>query len=463
MIKVKSKYFLNKLYEALNTIQSERTPQLISVSAPIEHLNVFGFYQAGAHYAGSRSFWMNADRSLTLVGVGSAYTIEAKSDRFKAIETEWSKILEDADIHNQSDVPGTGPVLLGGFSFDPNRTGSEKWSNFPDSKFSVPMFLLTEYQEQSYLTVNVLVQKEDHLEQLYAHLTQEMNHLLEHDLYKEVKPTVTGTQEINPSQWKETVHKATMQIREGFMDKVVLARELKAQFSHPCSVATLLESVTEQQPQSFVFAIESGGDCFFGATPERLVKVNQGEVLSTCLAGTAPRGETLAEDEQLGQDLLHDQKNLQEHEFVVQMIRKAIESCSTDVEIPAGPVLYPLRNVQHLYTPVKGNLKQGSSLLSVVERLHPTPALGGFPRAEAMSFIRAEEDMDRGWYAAPVGWLDGKSNGEFGVAIRSALLSENEAYLYAGCGIVADSDPEAEYEETAIKFSPMLHVLGGSQ
>jgi menaquinone-specific isochorismate synthase len=200
---------------------------------------------------------------------------------------------------------------------------------------------------------------------------------------------------------------------------------------------------------------------FIGATPERLVKKKENQVLSTCLAGSIKRGSTTYEDNVLGQQLLQDDKNLNEHNIVVKMIKEVFKDCCYDIEVPNDPALLKTKNIQHLYTPVKGLAKEGQTLLSLVEKLHPTPALGGFPQVKAIEKIRELEPMHRGWYAAPIGWLDYEDNGEFVVAIRSGLIEGNKAALFAGCGIVAESDPKSEYFETRIKLKPMLSALGG--
>src|SRR5690606_22198618 len=150
--------------------------------------------------------------------------------------------------------------------------------------------------------------------------------------------------------------------------------------------------------------------------------------------------------------LLDDSKNRSEHQYVVQMIGDVFKEHCLNPRIPQNPKLMKIRDIQHLYTPVEGELKSGSSLLDLVEALHPTPALGGEPKLQALSLIRSYEPLNRGYYAAPIGWTDAKGDGEFAVAIRSALLDGDKAYLFAGGGIVADSTPEAEYDETWVKF-----------
>jgi menaquinone-specific isochorismate synthase len=163
----------------------------------------------------------------------------------------------------------------------------------------------------------------------------------------------------------------------------------------------------------------------------------------------------------LGEQLLADRKNRMEHQFVVQMIKEALEESCEDVILPDKPQLMKLRNIQHLYTPVVGKCKEDASLLLLVERLHPTPALGGLPKKAAIEKIRHVEELDRGLYGGPLGWMDYRGNGEFAVSIRSGLIQGKEASLFAGCGIVADSNSESEFSETSLKFRPMLTALGG--
>ena len=231
--------------------------------------------------------------------------------------------------------------------------------------------------------------------------------------------------------------------------------------SEEFSPASILSRLQKEQPTSYLFAIKNENDCFLGATPERLVKRHDGKFYSTCLAGSIRRGKTKEEDDQLGNELLNDKKNLHEHAVVVHMIKDAMAACCEEVIASDQPQLYKVKDIQHLYTPVVGKAKEGVSLLQMVKKLHPTPALGGYPKEEAIKKIREVEHLDRGWYAAPVGWIDFAGNGEFAVAIRSGLLQGKEASLFAGCGIVGDSDPITEYNETLMKFRPMLSALGG--
>ncbi|REJ06790.1 isochorismate synthase [Halobacillus trueperi] len=464
MLHTKAPHIEEMVGEALQKAHHLGEPLFISIVEHIDDQNPFQFFETGQHIDQHRSFWQSAENDLTMVGIGKASQLYAKSkQRFREVQSLWKHLQENAMLHDDYNKKGTGMVALGGFSFDPEQKEDAPWESFPDSKMTIPAFLLTKVDGETYLTINALIFPEDHQQQIAHQIQDHRDILLNEGEMSGSLPVIDQTFEVAPEDWKESVKKATDDITAGLMEKVVLARELRVTFKEDVQIAAVLKALADTQPNSYIFCYESGGDHFIGATPERLAKVEDRELVSTCLAGTVPRGRTEQEDLKLGEELLGDPKNLQEHQFVVEMIKEAVEACSSQVEVPNGPVLYPLRNLQHLYTPVRAVLDQGYTLLDVIEKLHPTPALGGMPQRVSVEYIRTHETLNRGWYAGPIGWFDAQDNGEFAVAIRSALIQQKEASLFAGCGVVEDSDPEAEYAETAVKLKPMMNVLGGSE
>jgi isochorismate synthase len=207
--------------------------------------------------------------------------------------------------------------------------------------------------------------------------------------------------------------------------------------------------------------MQRGERFFVGATPERLIQARNGQIHTMALAGSARRGETEEEDVQIGTELLQSGKNNSEHAIVVAMMREALKKHCTHVHISVAPQLLKLKNVQHLKTTISGELIPGRCMLDIMADLHPTPAVGGFPQQAALEAIRNIEKLHRGWYAGPLGWIGASGHGEFAVALRSALIDGKEARLFAGCGIVADSEPQAEFAESCLKFQVMLRALGG--
>ncbi|MBL4951873.1 isochorismate synthase [Neobacillus sp. YIM B02564] len=440
-------------------------PVLLSEVHKLDGLNPFTFLNSGEElFLGERFFWKDPKDEIFLIGLGIAKQIQSvqATDRFFRVEKEWEQILMDGLIFNSYSTIGIGPVLFGGFSFDPYKNKTELWAKYPDSLFYLPKYMLTIMNNEAYLTTNVICLEEDD-PSLLEKISVERNQLmLSFYLKHEAEPAVLSEiKEISKDKWKRSVDDVAKELSGGPLKKVVLARELRLIFNKQLDTGKIIANLYEQQHESFIFALESNGDCFLGATPERLVKKHGTEIFSTCLAGSISRGTTAEEDRRLGEELLHDQKNLIEHHYVVEMIREALAESCDKIILPDRPQLMKIRDIQHLYTPVIGKARKDSSLLRLVEKLHPTPALGGLPQKQAVEKIRQVEELDRGFYAAPIGWLDYQGNGEFAVAIRSGLIQGNEASLFAGCGVVADSDSESEYLETGLKFRPMLRALGG--
>lgn len=261
--------------------------------------------------------------------------------------------------------------------------------------------------------------------------------------------------------WKAMVVRAAEQIGRGRFDKAVLARQLHV--NSPCSydVPSVLGSLLAAQSGTTVFAVASDGHAFVGATPERLVSLHAGRARSMSLAASMPRGATPAEDARLRAALLEDDKCRREQHLVTAMLRRAFDEVCREVSVSAEPHVLDLPNLRHLHSRIDGEIAdpENASVLDLVERLHPTPAVGGHPRKGTLDWIAATEPFDRGWYAGPVGWMNDDQEGDFAVALRSAHLHEGTATLYAGCGIVAGSDPDVEFQETRLKFRPMLNAL----
>ena len=257
------------------------------------------------------------------------------------------------------------------------------------------------------------------------------------------------------------IRHATGTMQHGPLNKVVLSRVCEIRYAQKVNVDGALAHLNAAYPDCYRFLFEPRPfHAFYGATPELIVGMN-GRFLHTMgLAGSIGRGKTSAEDEALAQELLNSSKNQHEHALVVESIRRRLAPLSRQLEIPQEPTILQLGYIQHLYTPIRATLNHADGVLSILQNLHPTPALGGQPRELAMPFISQAEPVPRGWYGAPVGWLDHNLDGAFSVAIRSAITQDRRVWLYSGAGIVADSDPQAEWDETALKFRPMLNALG---
>jgi menaquinone-specific isochorismate synthase len=260
--------------------------------------------------------------------------------------------------------------------------------------------------------------------------------------------------------WNANVRAALEEIAAGRLEKVVLARafDIPAVGADPVPVAMALRA---DEPGAHTFLFEpTPGRAFLGAAPESIAEVTAGVLRTTAVAGSAPRGAGPEEDAALAEALLASTKDRAEQALVVRDIAQRLEALVDDLDVERGPHVIRFARIQHLETVLSGTLRPGVDILSVLAALHPTPAVGGEPRAEALAFIRRAEGFRRGWYAGPVGWFEPGGDGSFAPALRSALRREEEGWrLFAGAGIVEGSEPEKEWDETAVKLEPVLAAL----
>jgi menaquinone-specific isochorismate synthase len=387
--------------------------------------------------------WIRHGDGLIGWGEAARLTLPAGVDRFTAGEKWLRELFDDAAVTDELGVPGSGPVAFGSFTFDPASDGSV---------LVIPQVLLARRAGRSWLT------------------TFRAAGDRAPDVPLEIRQPVAAPAEVRWSdgsltapQWGQAVAAAVARIRAGELDKVVLARDLNAVASGPIDVRVLLARLAARYPECYTFSCAG----LAGATPELLIRREGAQVHSLVLAGTMPRGGSPAQDEVLGAALLASAKDVEEHGYAVADVRAKLGPLCAELTVAAQPALLRLANVHHLATEITARLDvaAGSSSLSapsalaLAAALHPTAAVGGTPPAAAMELIRDLEHLDRGRYAGPVGWVDSRGNGEWGIALRCAALDGPRARLFAGCGIVADSEPDAELAEAQSKFRPMQQAI----
>jgi menaquinone-specific isochorismate synthase len=382
-----------------------------------------------------------------LVGWGEAIraTLPAGEDRFAAGEKWLPSLFDPADVDDQVRVRGSGPVAFGTFTFDASSEGSA---------LIVPRVLLgRDGHGRAWLTTISP-----------GGTTPPVTPpLLGGPIPPDPRwPTAVRWHDgsLPGPQWEQAVAEAVAAIKAGSLRKVVLAQDLFATAADPIDVRALLRRLASRYPDCFTFAC----DGMVGATPELLIRQNGRQVSALVLAGTTPRGGDPAEDEALGAGLLASAKNTEEHAYAVASMREALEPLCDALDSQPRPALIKLPNLQHLGTWVRGTLAANGtpiSALGLAAAVHPTAAVCGTPTGAALELIRELEHMDRERYAGPVGWVDADGNGEWGIALRCAQLSGRTARLFAGCGIVAGSDPAAELAEAQVKFRPMRGALDG--
>ncbi|MBI2166361.1 MAG: isochorismate synthase [Chloroflexi bacterium] len=440
--------------------QALHRPVLASVSLPASQCWVpVAAFAAGRRLGAFRTMWARPSEGFALVGLGTAHTISVRSHHPFQRAREECLCLFDGAVLQGPEARGVGPLLLGGFRFDTAAPRSALWAAFPDGLLVLPRFLLTSKGEERWITANVLMDPQSEPGATAQRIAEEARSLGMLTL-PEGEPPPVLQQEEHPQrpEWFRWVGEALQAIEADELTKVVLARTMGLSAQGGFSPEALLRRLTTAYPKCSIFAIDTGSSCFLGATPEALAYLEKGTITLSCLAGTAPRGTTPQEDDALGAALLSSPKELREHAYVVDAVLDRLNGFSQDLRWNSTPEVVRLANIQHLATFFKGCLKEPHHILQIIESLHPTPAVGGVPTQGALEAIRRLEG-DRGWYGGPVGWLDQAGDGEFNVAIRSALVTDDKATLFAGSGIVQGSDAGQEFQETQLKFRSLLRVF----
>ena len=342
-----------------------------------------------------------------------------------------------------------------GFRFNSSAQTSNEWANYGDGFMLLPRVSYMGNEDGAWVTENHIIYPDGYDQ-------QNMPRVIPRSKTEYLSRYTTHPQSTDDGalkHWRASVCKILEEIRAGKVEKVVLARKIIAHDLLPVNIDEVLSRLTVIDPECTVFAITAYGTTFLGATPEPVLKISGTELECVCEAGSAPRGSTYSEDSRLANDLLADPKERWEHSLLVDSVSRSLKPLCDNLNWPSTPEILKLRNVQHLCTIFKASNNQDLHALDFVERLHPTPAVSGVPKEQAVRIIDEIEDMDRGWYGGLVGWTDGSGEGEFTIALRSALLHHRDAILYAGAGIVKGSDPEREFAETGFKLQTMISAL----
>ncbi|WP_235833660.1 isochorismate synthase [Aeromicrobium chenweiae] len=378
--------------------------------------------------------WVHAGDGL--VGWGRAAELRLSgSDRFTDAAQWWRELASHAVVRDDVDVPGSGLVAFGSFAFTDEA---------PGSVLVVPEVVVGRRDGVAWVTVagtGIAAPPE----------------LARAGSPREPSGTAFADGPVDSLTWQGLVAEAVRRISAGDLDKVVLARDLIATVDEPLDVRSPLSRLAAQYPSCWTFHV----DGFFGSTPEMLVRLERGLVTSRVLAGTIRRTGDDAQDNALAGSLARSSKDLEEHEYAVRSVADALAPHCTSMNVPETPFVLHLPNVMHLATDVTGVMKNGASALTLAASLHPSAAVGGTPKDAAVRLIKEIELLDRGRYAGPVGWIDARGDGEWGIGLRSAQVEGDgrTVRLFAGCGIVADSVPADELAESNAKLIPVRDAL----
>ena len=390
--------------------------------------------------------WMR--RGEGIVGLGEALRIETSgTTRIQDASAAWTSLAANADVDDRVGLPGTGLVAFGAFAF---ATASAS-----TSVLIVPELVLGRRDGRAWVTRIALAAGDDGDA---AASTAGALEIPEPTPKRRVPRVAFGPGAVPPGEYEAAVAEAVRRIGAGELEKVVLARQLVGQLNEDDGLRATINRLADDYPDTWVFAV----DGLIGASPETLVRVDHGTVSARVLAGTTARGAGEASDRERAVALQSSPKDLAEHALAVASAVKRLAPHTTRLDTSPEPFTLQLPNLWHLATDLKGTLGDGSSSLDLVRAVHPTAAVAGTPRRTALRVLAELEGFDRGRYAGPVGWIDGRGDGEWAIALRCAQVSpDGTVAAYAGCGIMHDSVPADELAETDMKFRPIVEAFGG--
>jgi isochorismate synthase len=386
-------------------------------------------------------------------------------DRFAKVAAAWRDLTAGAVADPPDGPAGAGLVAVGGFAFAPEGGHAPHWAGFGAADLVVPEVALARRGRDVRLTLAALAAPDDTPEDLVRRLTARVAALRTHRPLPLLDPAPAGRFRVDsvapPEHYEGAVARAVERIRAGAFAKIVLAREVTVNAPTPHDAAAVFGVLRDGFESCYVFCAGRGDAAFVAASPELLIRRDGQRAQTVALAGSTRRSADPAVDDHLGERLLRSTKDREEHEIVARRIARALNPYAVWVAAPEEPALIKVANIQHLATPIRAQLANPLGAVELAGLLHPTPAVGGEPHAAAVPQIPVLEGFDRGWYAGAIGWTDANDDGEFCVGLRCALLRGREARLYAGVGVVRDSDPAAELAETEIKLGALLPILAG--
>ena len=456
-----------RVQEGLRRARERGGPALISFTALTEGAADPSALVAASRRPGEPWFcFEQPDRhGFALAALGCVRELAAGGpDRFEQVAARWRALVSRAFADAPDGPPGSGLVALGGFAFAPQGGASPGWEGFAPASLIVPELSLARSAGATWITANAEISPDDTAADVLGRISRRLGGLREAPLPL-LDPSPTGRHDVvspmPPAHYEEAVARAVSRIRAGELSKIVLAREVEvhAPLAHdPAAVFALLRDAFSS---CFVFAVGRGDATFIAASPELLIRKEGQRASTVALAGSIRRSADPAVDDHLGEQLLRSDKDRHENEIVAHRIARALRPHAIWVTTAPEPGLVRVANIQHLARPIRAQLASSLGAIELAGLLHPTPAVGAEPEDPGLELIPALEGFDRGWYAAPVGFADARGDGEFCVALRCALLRGRIARCYAGCGIVRDSDPQAELAESEVKLQVMLPLLAG--
>jgi menaquinone-specific isochorismate synthase len=462
----------NQLHQFLLNCQQSLTEKdrtkIVSISQEIYPLDPLAVLQEIAEPCQRHFYFEKRDpisgKSFAIAALDSAIHLTvAGTERFALAQNFIQSCLARTITIGTERLPFSGPHFFCSFAFFDENVATNSY--FPPGTVFLPKWQITRLKDSCTIVANAIINKDINVKNITENIWQSFDKI---ESQKYPKITTSSNSSISlkqipvkdSAQFKTSVKSALKLIESQYFSKIVLSQAINVISQTPFSLIDSLNNLRLTYPGCYVFSTSNGkGQNFIGASPERLISIHNNQLVTDALAGSAPRGKTEVEDANLGKGLLNSEKDLREHQVVIDFIVDRLSKLGINPDFSPVPRLLQLSNIQHLWTPIRARIPRDIHLLKILAQLHPTPAVAGVPRDIALQQIRGCESCDRSLYAAPLGWIDRTGNGEFAVGIRSALIDGDRAILYAGAGIVAGSEPEKELAEIQLKLQALLNAL----
>lgn len=437
----------------------EHAAVAVSLRVPTAPLDVF----LSALDEPTKVAWLPPDGPAA-AGVGEAWRFDLSgTDGLPRLRSEIDGLFGRMARRPTEAPAPPAPRLFGGLAFAPGASRGAPWDAFGDGSFVLPRWTYFREGDLAWVTV-VLTARDDagEIQRRFSALREALGSGEEGPLLR----TAAGDRhtaevdQLDPERWAARIEAIRRVIANGAFEKLVAARRAEARFAGPIDPLEVLRNLDRDYPDCTRFLVSRSGTAFIGATPERLFSKRGARLLTVALAGSIGAGSDADSNALQGEKLLASAKDRREHALVVREITRSLAPLTDALSHPPEPRIRRVRSLLHLETPFEGTMAPRATALEVLEAMHPTPAVGGIPRPEAMAWIMREEESPRGWYTGPVGWIDADGDAELVVAIRCGVVSGASAHVFSGAGIMADSDPASEYEETRLKQQPLLRALG---
>lgn len=418
----------------------------------INEEKLFSYFKS---YQGQRYWFRSKDERHNIVGIG--YTASIAREKFSSgvLSEEKTALFNNVQKVELDNMLKSRLSLFGGTKFDDSQK-TDDWNQFKEVEFHLAEWQFSLSSQELLYTVENHGQS---LPELFDYLHHILGEVDAHVTQTPETPEAGLIRDIFPEEWKALVEDAVEALDEESFLKVVLSRQRLIRFNQNISPEFLIHRLNDESG-TYTIYYEKNDSTFVSKSPERLFEIQDNALSTSAVAGSSPR--TLSEHDNAASRtfLQSDNKNLYEHQLVRESIVDDLKPYSHFVKYSEIPELMENKYIYHLHTPITARLKDEVDVFQLIDAIHPTPAVGGMPKSLAKEYISSHEFGTRGLYAAPVGILEENNNCEFVVSLRSMLIRQRSATLFAGCGIVKASDSEEEFKETSVKFTPMLNVLG---